>query len=124
MIKSVTRFFCRFRHPISLPEEVASALGIQLSNFMTVNEVLGRLASPQGRPTLLERYMPREDAEALFTSAIRKERFCQHTLFSYCFGGNWMEFVLQFDDDARLRRIYVQHKDIHNEAGLELPLKR
>lgn len=118
------RFFLRFRYPVSLPEDVAQALGINVSNFLTFEEFVNQLISPACRPTRLTKFMPREQAEAAFQSALRKERFQQNSLYSYYFSEGWMEFILLFDDQSRLRRIYLQHKKIAREEGIEIPLNR
>jgi hypothetical protein len=68
--------------------------------------------------------MPREEAEAAFQTALRKEKFLHNSLFSYYFNEGWMEFVLQFDEHSRLRRIYIQHKKITQEEGIEIPLSK
>lgn len=118
------RFFLRFRYPVSLPEEVASALGVKISSFLTFDEFVRCLTAPTCRPTRLSKFMPREKAEAAFQSALRKERFKQNSLFSYYFSEGWMEFVLQFDEQSRLRRIYLQHKHIQEDRGIEIPLNK
>ncbi len=64
----------------------------------------------------------REEAEDVFRTALRKERFSQNSLFSYHFNGGWMEFMLQFDEQSRLRRIYIQHKDL--KCKYELPITK
>jgi hypothetical protein len=66
--------------------------------------------------------MRREDAEAAFGSAQRKEHFRQISLFSYYFSEGWVEFKLEFDSDSLLRRIYIQHRIIQSERGIELQL--
>ncbi len=66
--------------------------------------------------------MPREQAEDMFRLAIRKEKFQQNSLFSYHFKGGWVEFVLQFDEQARLRRLYTRHKDLKQKC--EIPISR
>jgi hypothetical protein len=116
------RFFLRFRYPVSVPEDIACALGVDLSCHLTFEEFVNRLQCPNFRPTRLKKYMPRELAEDAFSSALRVDRFGQKSLFSYYFNEGWMEFILQFDEDARLRRIYLQHKCIHDDRGLEIPL--
>lgn len=119
----LTRLFLRLRYPVSLPEEIASALGIHLSNSVRFDELLRQLCSPSCKPTKLARFMPRDKAEAAFGSARRRERFQRNTLCSYYFTEGWLEFVLQFDDQSRLRRIYLQHKRIHSDHGIEIPLR-
>ncbi len=116
------RFFLRFRYPVSLPEDIAHALGVDLNCYLTFDEFINRLHCPNFRPTRLKKFMPRELAEDAFSSALRIDRFPQKSLFAYYFNEGWMEFVLQFDENAQLRRIYLQHKTIHNDIGLEIPL--
>lgn len=112
VFKPFIHLFVRFRYPISMPEEVGSDLGINFSNFLTFQEFIGCLTNPLYRPTKLTRFMPRAQAEEHFRCALRKERFSQNSLFSYHFNGGWMEFMLQFDEQARLRRLYILHKDL------------
>lgn len=114
------RFFLRFRYPVSLPEDIARALGIELTCYLTFEEFFSRLHNPNFRPTRLKKYMPRELAEDAFSSALRIDRFSQKSLFAYYFNEGWMEFVLQFDEHARLRRVYLQHKYIQDDIGLEI----
>jgi hypothetical protein len=121
-LDAVYRFFLRFRYPVTLPEDIGSALGIVASNHLTFEEFVGRLTCPSCRPTRLIKFMPREKAEEAFQTAQRKERFQQNTLISYYFNEGWMEFVLHFDEQSRLRRIYVNHKQIEKERGIEIPL--
>ncbi len=116
------RLFIRFRYPVSLPEDISEALGIPLSNYLSFEEFVEHLISPTCRVTKLTKFMPREKAEYAFRSALRKERFKQNTLFSYYFSEGWMEFVLQFDEQSRLRRIYLQHQKIQSPLGVEIPL--
>lgn len=120
----VYRFFIRWRYPVSLPEDVAGALGVPLNNYMSFQEFVTLLTSPSCCPSRLVKYMPRQQAEDAFRNALRKEKFSHLTLFSYYFNEGWMEFVLQFDDQSRLRRIYIQHKNIKQDAGIELPLQK
>lgn len=116
------RLFLRFRYPVSLPEDVAKALGVSFSNYISFEDFVKKLTCPSCQPTKLKKFMPREEAEAAFHEALRKERFQHNTLFSYYFNEGWMEFVLQFDEHSRLRRIYIQHKKIVQEEGIEIPL--
>lgn len=118
----VYRFFLRFRYPVSLPEEVASALGVPFSNFLTFDEFVRQLTCRSCKPTRLMKFMPREEAEEAFHTALCKERFNQKTIVSYYFNEGCLEFVLQFDQNSRLRRIYVQHKKIQEDQGIEIQL--
>lgn len=110
----------RVRYPISLPEEVAAALGVCISNFLTFDEFINYLSGPSCRPTKLMKYMPRDQAEEAFYTALRKEKFCRNSSFSYYFNEGWVEFVLQFDEHSRLRRVYLNYKDISDDQGIEL----
>ena len=116
------RMILRFRYPVTLPEEIATDLGITISNFMTFNEFVSQLTQTSCRPGKLKRFMPREDAEAAFECAQRKEIFGRNSLFSYYFNEGWLEFSLHFDEHSRLRRIYLQHQCVDEEQGIEIPL--
>lgn len=116
------KFFIRFRYPVTLPEDIAQSLGVNLSNNVTFDEFVKCLTNPSCCPTRLMKLMPRKKAESMFCGAQRKEHFSRSTLISYYFSEGWMEFNLQFDAEARLRRIYIQHKQIESEQGYELPL--
>ncbi|HRD55943.1 MAG TPA: hypothetical protein PLC42_06055 [Parachlamydiaceae bacterium] len=120
----LSRFFLRFRYPISMPEDVATALGVPISNYITFKEFISCLASPSCKPTKLVKFMPREKAEEAFGKASLKEKFQNNTLISYCFSEGWVEFILHFDDNAKLRRIYLQHKWIEQDRGLEIELSK
>ena len=122
VVDALILFFLRFRYPVSMPEDIAAALGIEVSKFITFKQFVSCLTSPSCCPTKLIRFMSRERAEEAFRSAIRKEHFHQNSLFSYYFNEGWMEFVLHFDDQSRLRRLYIHHKDIQGEEGLEITL--
>lgn len=116
--------YWRYRHPVSLPEDVASDLGIQLSNFMTDDELVHEIILPHCRPTRVKRYMSRQKAEAAFHSACRTERFSHHTLFSYYFRGGWLELLLKFDENEKLRRLYINHRTISQPEGVEISLAK
>jgi hypothetical protein len=122
VFSSLFQLFLRFRYPVSLPEEIATALGVEVSNTLTFQEFVGRLTSPSCRPTKLTKFMPRKEAEKAFESACCKERFQQNSLYSYYFNEGWIEFILRFDDQSRLRRIYIQHKNIQEDTGIELKI--
>lgn len=110
----------RFRYPVSMPEDVGTDLGLNISNLLTFPEFMNCLTDPRYRPTKLTRFMPRAQAEDIFRLALRKERFQRNSLFSYHFKGGWMEFVLQFDEQSRLRRLYIRHKDLKQKH--EIPI--
>jgi hypothetical protein len=116
------RFFIRFRYPISLPEDIAEALGINLSNYITFEKFVSLLTCPSCKPTKLHKYMSREKAELAFKNAHCKEQFKGSSLYSFYFAEGWMEFMLEFDDQSRLRRMYLHHKNIELERGAEIQL--
>lgn len=118
--KSFLHLFVRFRYPVSLPEDVAGDLGLNVSNSLSFQEFINHLINPHHSPSKLTRFMARDQAEDAFRSALRKERFQQHSLISYHFNGNWMEFVLHFDEQSRLRRLYISHKDLKQKH--EIPI--
>lgn len=118
------QLFLRLRYPASLPEEIAADLGISASNLLTFNEFVTQLSNLSTCPQRLIRFMPREQAEAAFESAQRKERFGRNSLFSYYFHEGWLEFKLHFDEQSRLRRIYLHHRNLPSENEIEIPLRR
>lgn len=121
-LDSLSRFFSRFRYPFTLPEDIANALGINVSNYVTFDEFMKLLTSPSCNPTKLTKFMPRKKAEGAFKGAQRKEQFTKNTLISYYFPEGWVEFNLEFDGNSELRRVYIQHKQISEERGIELHL--
>lgn len=120
MIDSFGRFLARFRYPVSLPEDIAAALGIDISNFLTYDQFVSKICSCL--PTKIRKFMPREEAEKAFQLAISKERFQRNTLCSYEFSQGRIVFILKFDEEGRLRRLYMQQKHIISDQGLEIPL--
>ncbi|MFT4553817.1 MAG: hypothetical protein ACI9S8_002459 [Chlamydiales bacterium] len=123
ILRSVLKLFLRLRYPVSLPEDVIDALGIEASHSIDFQEFMEVLSNPRCNPKNLSRFMPRRKAEALFTAAVKKERFRHESLYSYYFSDSWVEFVLHFDNDSRLRRLYIHHKDLCEEQGVELLLQ-
>lgn len=122
LLESLTRLICRFRYPVSLPEDVAHDLGMHLPNTLNFQEFLYLLSSPYQRPAKLRKYMSRTLAESTFESALKKESFRSCSLFSYYFNKGWLVFALYFDEDGRLRRIYLQCPACEPIDGFDLPL--
>lgn len=122
LVQHLKKFYCRLHYPVSLPEDVAHALGISAPNDLSFEEFIELLRSPEGRPTKLFKYMPRDEAEMAFHSALRKETFKRTSLFSYYFCRGWLGFLLQYDDQLRLRRLYLQHRDLNHGEGVEILL--
>jgi len=119
----VTTMLDRWSYPVSLPKEVACALGITLPDRLSFDQFIDMLISPDCRPTKLCRFMPREKAENVFRYACKKECFVHESVISYCFRNGWLEFVLKFDCQGRLRRVYIQHELLHHDEGVELLLQ-
>lgn len=122
LFDSLVKMLIRFRYPLSLPQDIAFALGIDMNNSLRFEALLKQLLSSHTRPTRLAKFMPRDEAEYAFQCALRKERFAQNSLYSFYFNEGWLEFELQFDDLSRLRRVYMHHKQIPAHRGHELVL--
>lgn len=120
LLQVLCRFALRFRYPVSLPEDVAEALGIKCTHFLTLHKLVCLLTDPSCCAKNLSKFMSRQDAEQVFRDALRKERFLQNSLFSYYFNGTWMEFVLQFDEQSRLRRLYLTYKDLDEKREIRI----
>ncbi len=119
----LSRFFLRFRYPVTLPEDVAQALGIELSNNISFERFVHLLTCPTCQPSKLRKYMSRDIAEDAFQNAHCKEHFKKNSLFSFYFSEGWVEFSLEFDNQSKLRRLYLHHKSIEQERGIEIPLQ-
>jgi hypothetical protein len=122
VLKAVFAMLVRFRYPVSLPQDIACCLGIQMQNSVRFKELLDALTSGAQTPTKLIKFMPRDMAERAFRNALRKERFPQSSLYSFYFNEGWLEFELQFDEQSKLRRLYLHHKLLSYPSGYELPL--
>ncbi len=118
---AVQQMFIRFRYPVSLPEDVAISLGVQIENNIGFKTFLNTCRDCE--PTRLAKFMPRMEAERAFHAAIRKEKFSSSSLFSFYFNEGWLEFELQFDSNSLLRRVYVHHKLISEPGIYELQLQ-
>lgn len=120
--ESFSRLICRFRYPVSLPEDVANDIGIPISNSLEFKDFLQLLSSLNCRPTKLRKFMPRCEAEAAFKSALKKENFKSITFFSYYFTKGWVIFALYFDEKGRLRRLNLQYPSALKAGGCDLYL--
>jgi hypothetical protein len=121
VLKPLLRLLIRFRYPVSMPEDVATDLGFDIPSFLPFHEFINCLTNPCSSPSKLTRFMPRDQAENIFRCALRKEKFQNHSLFSYHFKGGWMEFVLHFDEQSRLRRLYIRHKNLKQKHEIRIP---
>lgn len=115
-----SQLFFRFRYPFSTPEEIASDIGLNLTNHCSFEELISSLTNPSHRPSKISKFMPRNRAENLFQAALRSERFSCNTLFSYYFKGGWVDFILHFDEQSRLRRLYIFHKDLKQRCEISI----
>ncbi|MEI8366008.1 MAG: hypothetical protein WCF65_06285 [Parachlamydiaceae bacterium] len=120
----LSNILLRLRYPVALPEEIATDIGVSISNFLSFDEFVSTLANLTSRPLNLKRFMPRDTAEAAFQSAQRKERFGRNSLFYYYFNEGWLEFSLYFDEQSRLRRVYLKHRQLPREQGVEILLNQ
>jgi len=120
VLRPLLHLLVRLRYPVSMPEDVAADLGLNITNSLNFKEFMCCLTDPSRRPTKLTRFMPRDQAEDTFRLAKRKERFQHNSLFSYHFKGGWIEFVLQFDEQSRLRRLYIRHKDLKQKHEISI----
>ena len=123
LVESLMRLISRFRYPVSLPEDIAHDLGLHLPNSLNFQAFLKLLASPHQRPAKLRKYMSRTLAEATFETALKKESFKSCALFSYYFNKGWLVFALYFDEDSRLRRVYLQCPACESIDGFDLSLE-
>jgi hypothetical protein len=123
LFESLTRLISRFRYPVSLPEDVARDIGMHLPNTLNFQQFLHLLSSPHQRPAKLRKYMSRTLAESTFESALKKETFKSCSLFSYYFNKGWLVFALYFDEDSRLRRVYLQCPNYAPIDGFDLSLE-
>ena len=118
---SLSRIVARFWHPVSLPEDVADVLGVTISNFVTFDELVSVVERSRCDPMKLAKFMPRKDAEAAFSHSKCKECFHDRTLVSYYFNEGWIEFILHFDECSQLTHVYLMHKGIEEDGGVEIP---
>jgi hypothetical protein len=120
--QALMKFLARIWYPVALPEDLAEVFEIEISNFVPYPKLLETISGCQLHSHRLAKYMPRKLAESVFRHATCVETFKDKSIASYYFHEGWIEFVLYFDQDGALRRIYLLHKEIPNEMGVELPL--
>jgi len=118
--KLFSLFFIRLRYPFSTPEDVGSDFGLNLTNQLSFQEFINCLTNPSNHPTKISKFMPRDTVENLFHEARHKEVFRHNTLISYYFNEGWMEFLLYFDENSKLRRVYICHKELKQK--IEIPI--
>lgn len=111
----------RLRYPYALPSEIGNALGLSLDDTVLFPSLLDILSNLQ-KPGSLARFMTRKQAERCFCKASRCEKFTTSSLYSFRFNEGWVEFELQFDEEDKLRRLFLIHKEIHDKDRLEIPL--
>ncbi len=125
VLQAFIKLIYRIRYPISLPEDVAGDLGIKVpSDHPIFTDVMSLLFDSTHTPAHLNRFMPRDQAEKIFRSACKRERFLNRSLFSYYIADGWLAFECIFDEKERLRRVFVQHKafQVEPEEGIEINL--
>jgi hypothetical protein len=117
----LTKLVARIWYPVALPEDIASCFGLKVSNLLPMEDLVRVLLKSQSYTSFLSRYMPRDVAESVFRRATSIESFGDKTIISYYFIGGWMEYVLHFDKEDRLRRVYLCHRALERECE-EIPL--
>lgn len=121
LLSHLKNLITRFRYPVSLPEEIGKDLGISLSNNDSFEEIINILTSSKCSPKQLHRFMKRSEVDIVFQHARKKEQFKNSALYSYYFNEGWIEFSLKFDEESKLRRIYLYHQGIEGKCGIEIP---
>lgn len=120
----VLRCYQRLRYPAILPSTIAADLGLTKAHFLTFSDLFMLLTDSSCSLKKLSRFMPREKAEEVFHRAQRQERFGRSSRYSYYFNEGWLEFMLHFDDESRLRRVYFQHKRLQTQQKVEIAVVR
>lgn len=117
----IIQLFSLLRYPISAPQDVLLALGME-SDFsdLDFHHFLKKIVTRI--PRRVYRDMSRDEAERSFSTAYKKEVFHTTTHASYCFIQGWLEFVLEFDKNRHLRRLYVHHSLLSGAQSIELEL--
>lgn len=126
LFQKMMSFFFRMKHPISSPEEIGRDLGVQtLHRAVSFQECIACLIDENSPPKNIIKFMQRAEAESKLRSAVRKERFKNSSLFSYHLFQGWLAFKMVFDQEDRLRRLYLQHKDLKapTDEGFEIKLR-
>jgi hypothetical protein len=108
ILENLSRFLSRFRYPVSLPEDIATDLGLDIPNTLTFEQFLNRFSAQLAPPKHLWKWMRRDAAENVFKLAQKSEIFLSSTLYSYYFSKGWIVIALYFDENEALRRVYVQ----------------
>ena len=57
-----------------MPEEIASDIGLNVTNRCSFEEFIASLTNPCHKPTKILKFMPRELAEDLFRKALEKRK--------------------------------------------------
>lgn len=113
--------FVRLRYPFSLPEEIGSDLGLDVTNQTDFKTLLSFLCSASCAPRNLKRFMKRGDVDTLFQNAFRADHFSGKSIYCYYFKQGWIEFELIYDNNNLLRRVKLQSQKLSDE-GIELKL--
>lgn len=122
-MQDLKNFCVRFRHPVSVPQDISLALGVDIPPFASFDNIIRFLTSPPCCPGTLKKYMLRSRAEKFFANARRQDIFAERILFSYYFLRGCIEFDLRFDQEDRLRRVYVNYSGAKTDLGIELPIE-
>lgn len=119
LLSSIKLGYNRLRYPFSMPEDIGEDLGLDITNQLNFESFLQLLCSSSCLPQNLQKYMERDHVEKHFSHAFRTDRFSDKTLVCYYFKQGWIEFELKYDDENRLRRIWL-HAPKAEECEIKL----
>jgi len=120
--KPLLAFFVRLRYPYSLPEELASDLGLPLCNSMPFARIETKICKRRWCPSTLYKFMSRDEALSTLSRAYRVDHFGCKEIVSYYFREGWIEFELHFDPEGRLRRLQLHAPKQLSLEPIEIPL--
>lgn len=112
----------RIRYSGTPHTEIALALGIVPPQTLCVRKFVKQVARRCELSQTLYRFMGKKEAEKQFDNALIKEHFKNFSLFSYKFPGGWLQFALKYDTEHKLRRLYIHHKFLPQQEGIEVTL--
>jgi hypothetical protein len=105
-----------------LPDELLKTLGLDLKGNSSIEDLLEKLNHSKSLHIKLKKFMTKREVENAFISAEKKEHFSRHSLYSYYFSKGWVGFFVSFDQDLKLRRVYLQYKSLRYQDTIELYL--
>jgi hypothetical protein len=122
IFKFVLKFFVDNQVDHLLPDELLKTLGLDLEGKSSIEDFVEKLNHSKSLHVKLKKFMTRREVENTFLSAEKKEHFSRHSLYSYYFSKGWLGFFVSFDQDLKLRRVYLQYKSLRYQDFIELYL--